>query len=76
MAQKYYIKKINTKTGEVYYKARKKGYGWYGKSDKDIAWKFSKAGAEKIIRKYEMERDHDSYLWSKDTIWELEEAEA
>lgn len=70
MAQKYYIKKINTKTGEVSYKAQ----GWYGESDKDIAWKFSKAGAKKIIERYEKERDFGWYLWSKDIVWELEEA--
>lgn len=76
MAQKYYIKKIYTKTGEVYYKAHQKAQGWYGESDKDIAWKFSKSGAKKIIERYEYERDNFDYIWSKNTIWELEEAEA
>ena len=76
MAQKYYIKKINTKTGEVSYKAHQKAQGWYGESDKDIAWKFSKAGAKKIIERYEKERDCGWYIWSKDIAWELEEAEA
>ena len=71
---KYYIKKINTRTGEIYYKAHPKAQGWYGKSNKDIAWKFSRAGAKKIIERYEYERDNYAYRWDKDTIWEMEEA--
>lgn len=76
MAQKYYIKMTHTKTGEVAYKAHKKAQGWYGKTFKDIAWKFSRAGAKKIIERYEQERDYEKYTWSKDAIWELEEVEA
>ena len=48
---KYYIKKINTRTGDIGYKAHCKAQGWYDKSNKDIAWKFSKAGAKKIIER-------------------------
>lgn len=72
---KYYIKKINTNTGKTSYKAHKCTDGWYDESWKDIAWKFSKAGAKKIIERYENERDHWNNRWSKDTIWELEEAQ-
>lgn len=71
---KYYIKKINTRTGDIGYKAHCKAQGWYDKSNKDIAWKFSKAGAKKIIERYEAERDNYAYRWDKDTIWEMEEA--
>ena len=69
---KYYIKKISG--GKVYYKAHKCSYGWFGEGDKDIAWKFSKQGAKKIIERYESERDRRRNIWAEDTIWELEEA--
>ena len=75
MEKKYYIKMTYTNCGTVYYKAHKKANGWYGKIFKDIAWKFSKAGAKKIIARYEAERDNYAYRWRNDAIWELEEAE-
>ena len=74
MEKKYYIKMIDTRFDRVSYKAHKCAYGWYSKSDKDIAWKYSKAGAKKIIERFEHQRDHGHNIWSKEIIWELEEA--
>lgn len=71
---KYYIRLIYTNSGNVCYKAHKKAYGWYGKTNKDIACKFTKQGAKKIIERYEHERDYGNNIWANDAVWELEEA--
>ena len=74
MEKKYYIKMIDTRDNRISYKAHKCSYGWYSESNKDIAWKFSKAGAKQIIARYEEQRDFGHNHWSKSIIWELEEA--
>lgn len=48
MDQKFYVTRTNKRTGQVFYKRYKCADGFTAARYKEVCWKFSKRGAQKI----------------------------
>lgn len=49
--KKYYITRTDLVTGKVTYKKNKTVDGWAGEGFKPYCWRFSKQGAQKIVKR-------------------------